>query len=70
MRLLIGQRDLADAARHILPVLDRSDPARQAVTLDGGETITADELAALYGTIGYEIICGISKRVPRDVIGA
>lgn len=32
---------------------------------DGGETITADELAALYGTIGYEIICGISKRVPR-----
>lgn len=37
---------------------------------DGGETITADELAALYGTIGYEIICGISKRVPRDVIGA
>lgn len=40
MRLLIGQRDLADAARHILPVLDRSDPARQAVTLDGGGTIT------------------------------
>ena len=40
MRLLIGQHDLADAARHILPVLDRSDPARQAVTLDGGETIT------------------------------
>ena len=37
---------------------------------DGEETITADELAALYGTIGYEIICGISKRVPRDVIGA
>lgn len=40
MRLLIGQHDLADAARHILPVLDRSDPTRQAVTLDGGETIT------------------------------
>ena len=37
---------------------------------DGEETITADELAALYGTIGYEIVCGISKRVPRDVIGA
>lgn len=32
---------------------------------DGDETITADQLAALYGTIGYEVVCGISKRVPR-----
>ena len=32
---------------------------------DGNEEITADELASLYGTIGYEVICGISKRVPR-----
>ena len=42
-----------------------------AVTLigrDGDETITADGLAALAGTIGYEIVCGISPRVPRTVI--
>lgn len=32
---------------------------------EGTERITADELAALCGTIGYEIVCGISKRVPR-----
>lgn len=32
---------------------------------DGGEMITADDLAAVYGTIGYEVVCGISKRVPR-----
>jgi alanine racemase len=32
---------------------------------DGEETITADEVAGLCGTIGYEIVCGISKRVPR-----
>ena len=32
---------------------------------DGNETITADELASVYGTIGYEVVCGISKRVPR-----
>ena len=32
---------------------------------DGDEEITADELAALYDTIGYEVVCGISKRVPR-----
>ena len=31
----------------------------------GNEEITADELASLYGTIGYEVVCGISKRVPR-----
>lgn len=32
---------------------------------DGGETITADDIAELTGTIGYEIVCGISERVPR-----
>lgn len=32
---------------------------------DGNEIITADDLASVYGTIGYEVVCGISKRVPR-----
>jgi len=32
---------------------------------DGNDCITADELASIYGTIGYEVVCGISKRVPR-----
>lgn len=32
---------------------------------DGDEQITADDLAQIYGTIGYEVVCGISKRVPR-----
>ena len=39
-----------------------------AVTLmgrDGEETLTADDLASMAGTIGYEIVCGISKRVER-----
>ncbi|MGN0632460.1 MAG: alanine racemase [Oscillospiraceae bacterium] len=38
------------------------------VTLIGSEngiTITADDIAQLTGTIGYEIVCGISERVPR-----
>ncbi len=34
---------------------------------DGNEVITADDLAQMYGTIGYEIICGISKRIPRVI---
>ncbi len=32
---------------------------------DRGDCITADEAAGKYGTIGYEVVCGISKRVPR-----
>ena len=34
---------------------------------DGGEVITADDIAQLTGTIGYEIVCGIAERVPRAV---
>lgn len=32
---------------------------------DGKEEITADELAEREGTINYEVVCGLSKRVPR-----
>lgn len=34
----------------------------------GDEVFTADDLANLIGTIGYEIVCGISKRVERIYI--
>ncbi|KLU65093.1 alanine racemase [Desulfosporosinus acididurans] len=39
---------------------------------DGYEQITATEMAEWLGTISYEVVCGISKRVPRiylDPIG-
>ena len=32
---------------------------------DGGEIITADHMAAWAETISYEILCGLSRRVPR-----
>ena len=32
---------------------------------DGEEAITADELANLEGSINSEVVCGLSKRVPR-----
>lgn len=35
---------------------------------DGNDCITADELASKYQTIGYEVVCGISKRIPRVFI--
>jgi alanine racemase len=40
----------------------------EAVTLigqQGGESIWADEVAGLIGTIPYEVLCGIGARVPR-----
>jgi alanine racemase len=33
---------------------------------DGGECQTAEDLARRVGTISYEIVCGISARVPRS----
>ncbi len=35
---------------------------------DGDEVITADDVASVYGTIGYELICAVSVRVPRIFI--
>ncbi len=45
--------------------------AGDTVTLigfEGGERITADDIGQLTGTIGYEIVCGISERVPRAAV--
>lgn len=36
---------------------------------DGYEQITATDMAKWIGTISYEVICGISKRVPRIHLG-
>lgn len=32
---------------------------------DGEECLTADDLGKMAGTVGYEVICAISRRVPR-----
>ncbi len=32
---------------------------------DGGERLTAEDMARRLGTISYEVVCGISARVPR-----
>ncbi|EHQ87679.1 alanine racemase [Desulfosporosinus youngiae] len=37
---------------------------------DGGERLTASEMADWLGTINYEVVCGISNRVPRVYIEA
>ncbi len=53
----------------MIDVTDRPAGAVEGpVTLigrDGAEEITVDDLAGWAGTVSYEILCGISKRVPR-----
>jgi alanine racemase len=34
---------------------------------DGGDAIGVDDLARWAGTVSYEVLCGISKRVPRTL---
>jgi alanine racemase len=54
--LMIDVTDLADSAL---------DGAVTLIGRDGAEEITVDDLARWAGTVNYEILCGISKRVPR-----
>lgn len=35
---------------------------------DGENSITADDIAKIGGTVNYEIVCGISQRIPRVYI--
>ena len=55
-QFMIDVTDIPETAPHDVVTL---------IGQDGDERITADEVAALAGTIGYEITCGISARVPR-----
>jgi alanine racemase len=40
--------------------------AATLIGADGGERQTAEDLARRIGTINYEVVCGISGRVPRE----
>ena len=48
------------------------EPGAEAVLIgaQGGERILAEELAERLATINYEVTCGISPRVPRELAGA
>ena len=47
----------------------RGGADRRAGRPDGVERITAEDWADQLDTIGYEIVCGISRRVPRGTRG-
>ncbi len=44
------------------------EPGDEVVLIgrQGDQSVTAEELAGLAGTIGYEIVTGIGSRVPRE----
>lgn len=35
----------------------------------GNERVTAEDIAGWMGTIPYEVVCGVSERVPREYVG-
>jgi alanine racemase len=47
------------------------EPGDEVVLIgsQGGERITADEIAGHLGTISYEVVCGVGERVPRRYRG-
>jgi alanine racemase len=49
---------------------DAVGPGDEVVFLgaQGDERITAWEWAERLGTIAYEVVCGVSARVPRDYV--
>jgi alanine racemase len=49
---------------------DSVRPGDEVVLLgrQGNEVITADDWAALLGTISYEVVCGVGPRMPRIVV--
>jgi len=58
--------------QHMVDVTDIPDAAAgdEAVILgrQGGEAITAEEIAGLAGTINYEVLCAVAARVPRHYL--
>lgn len=44
------------------------DDSVTLIGYDGDKYISADEIASLSGTINYEIICQIGKRIPRNYV--
>ncbi|HEX2089763.1 MAG TPA: alanine racemase [Actinomycetota bacterium] len=51
---------------------DRPVEAGDTVTLlgiEGDARVTAEDMAGWMGTIPYEVVCGVSERVPREYVG-
>ncbi len=76
-RMLIGGRRVPVVGRvcmdQVLVQLDAVPEARGGdevvlIGAQGGERLRAEDLAEIWGTIAYEVACGITARVPRRYI--
>ena len=67
-RPLVGNVSMDNITVDLGPETD-VEPGAEAVLIgaQGDERILAEELAAALGTINYEVTCGISSRVPREL---
>jgi alanine racemase len=72
--VLVGGRRVAVVGRVCmdqclvqLDAVPEAQPGDEVVLLgaQGGERITAEEIGARWGTINYEVTCGITERVAR-----
>ena len=54
----------------IIDVTDLPDTVQGDVVTVYGEELPIEEAAALVGTIQYELLCAVSRRVPRICLGA
>ncbi len=66
-RALVGTVSMDSVTVDLGPELDERLRGERAVLIgrQGGERITAEDLARRLGTINYEITCGLSARVTR-----
>ena len=62
---LVGTVSMDNVTLDLVRRRPRAGRPRDAHRRDGDERQTAEELARRIGTINYEILCGISSRVPR-----
>jgi alanine racemase len=65
---LVGTVSMDNITIDLGPVTD-VEPGAPAVLIgaQGSDRILAEELASRLGTINYEVTCGISQRVTREV---
>jgi alanine racemase len=64
---LVGTVSMDNIAVDLGPQTDVAVGSRAVlIGADGEERVTAEELARRIGTISYEVLCGISARVPRS----
>jgi alanine racemase len=66
---LVGTVSMDNVTIDLGPETD-VEPGAPAVLIgaQGSDRIFAEEVAARLGTINYEVTCGISQRVPREVV--